>query len=373
MTDWKALRAHFPALANKVWVNAAAMSPLPLPVHQAARTFYDSLLENGDRDFPTWLQARDETRQILATTLGVRASEIGFTQNTSHSMNLVVSMLRDMGVEEVVTLASEFPATTLPLLHHGLRIRWVEPQGGFYDPATIEAAMGPDTRAIVCSHVQFGLGSAQDLAALGAIARSRGALLVVNATQSLGARPVEVQAAGADFLVATGHKWVCAGFGAGMLWVRQSILDAHRFPFAGWQSTAHPELMDNRVLELPHEARAAELGTPAFDAPIRLGAALRLLGDVGYEAIHQRIVELTDGLRAGLRRLGLPPLTPDDPAIRSGITSVEMPGAEKVVEALAASGVFASARRGSLRLALHAYNDEEDVERTLQALGQTVT
>ena len=370
MTDWSWFRAQFPALERMTWVNAAACSPLPLPVHAAARRHLDELLESADRQLEAWLAGVARARAALARAIGGAPEEVGFTPSTSHSMNVVASILRDAGVREVVTLATEFPSTTLPLLHHGLQLRFVEPVGGRYDLERIEAAVRPGVGAIVASHVQFGLGCAVDLEALGRIARDRRVLLAINATQSLGQRPADVGAAGAHFLAATGHKWMCAGFGAGMLWVRRELLDAHRLPFAGWLSTVDPGAMDNRALALRREASAVEVGTPAFEAPLRLGAALELLGQVGFAAIHERIVALTDLLRAGMRRLRIEPLTPDDPAIRTGITSFAAPDATAQVAALAARGIFASARQGAVRLSLHAYNDEADVERTLQGLEQ---
>lgn len=370
MTDWKAFRAQFPALEKQTWVNAAATSPLPLPVYEAARAHLDEVLESGDRRFGRWLEGMQQTRELLAGVLGGAAGEIAFTSSTSHSMNLVAALLRAEGIAEAVTLATEFPATTLPLLHHGVRLHFVEPDGGRYDPARIEAAIHAGVGALVVSHVQYALGCAVDLHELGAIARRKGVRFVVNATQSLGQRPVPAAAAGADFLVATGHKWLCAGFGAGMLWVRQERLEGARFPFAGWLSMRHPERMDNRTLAYEPTARVAEMGTPAFDAPLRLGAALRLLGGVGFEAIHARILSLTDELRAGLRRLGIQPLTPDDPAIRSGITSFRVADPERFAQGLSERNVWASVRSGAVRISLHAYNDGADVARVLDAVEQ---
>ena len=368
MTDWKQFRAQFPALERQTWVNAAATSPIPLRVHEASRRHMDDLLLGGDRQLPRWLEGVRRSRERVAAAIGGDPTEIAFTPSTSHSMNLVASMLRDEGVREVVTLDTEFPATTLPLLHHGLQLRFVEPQGGRYTPEAIEAAISPAVGALVVSHVQFGLGAAVDLRALGAIARAKGCRFVVNATQSLGARPIDVRAASADFLVATGHKWACAGYGAGIFWARREVLARHRFPFAGWLSVEHAERMDNRSLQLLQTAQAAEVGTFAFDAPLRLGAALEVLGGPGFDAIHARIVALTDELRRGLRTLGFAPLTPDDPDVRSGITSFPVADPEAFVAALAARDVFASPRRGAVRVSLHAYNDAGDVARTLEAI-----
>lgn len=368
MTDWIRFRSWFPALERQVWVNAAAASPIPIPVHDAVRRFWDEVLLSGDRRLASWLAGAERARRLLAETIGGDPSEVAFVPSTSHAMNLVGHLLRQAGIRRAVTLATEFPATTLPLLHQGIELVFVEPRGGRYDLDRIEDAIGPGVGALVASHVQFSLGYAADLEALGSIARRRGVPFVINATQSLGARPVDVGRAGADFLVATGHKWLCAGFGTGMLWLRRHWL-RHRLPLAGWLSAIHAQRMENRTLELRDDARVAEIGSSSLEVPLRIGAALELLHGAGIDAIHRRILSLTDRLRAGLRQRGIEPLTPDDPAIRSGITSFASPDAEGVVERLATAGVIASARRGAVRIALHAYNDERDVDRTLEALG----
>ena len=368
MKNWKDLRAEFPALERQVWVNAAACSPLPLPVYEAAKRQQDDLLLSGDRNFGRWLEGVEEARALLAQTIG------GSPTNRLHPQHQPFDEPRrgaapcggrGGGRHPRQRISRDDAAPAPPRAAASLR----RTGGRRLDPAAIAAACA-GAGALVVSHVQFALGTAVDLPALGAIARQHGCRFVINATQSLGARPVDVRAAGADFLVATGHKWLCAGFGTGMFWGREELLSRHRFPFAGWLSVENAERMDNRSLELRRGARAAEVGTFAFDAPLRIGAALRLLGNFGFDAIHERIVSLTDELRAGLRAIGLQPLTPDNHASRSGTTSFAVAAPEPFVAALAARDVIASPRRGSVRIALHAYNDERDLARTLAAIGE---
>lgn len=368
MYDWKSFRSQFPALESQTWVNAAGTSPLPLPVYERGRRFLEEVMLQGDRGFARWHEEIERTRGLVAGVFGFAPEEIAFTQGTSHSMNLVAGLLRSMGATTIVTLGSEFPSSTLPFLHQGFDVRFVEPEGAAFSLERIAAALVPGVHALVASHVQFGTGWASDLHALGALCRERGVRFVVNATQSFGARPVPAGSAGADFVAATSHKWACAGYGCGLLAVRREILAAHRFPFAGWTSVEQPFDMDNRRLSLKSTAAAAEVGTFAFDTAIRLGAALDVLMDPGFERIHERIVELTDRLRAGLRELGLEPITPDDRASRSGITCVKVADPAAAATSLAARQIFSSPRRGTLRIALHAYNDEADVDRTLEAL-----
>lgn len=366
--DFRKLRAAFPALKRHTYVNAAAAAPLPRPAYEAGDAMATSLLQDGDLGFEAWLSAREKTRATLARAINASAREVGFTSGTSHSMNLIAQMIWDSGGRRVVTLGSEFPASTLPFLHRRFEVRFVEPRGGTYRIEDIAEAVDGHTSALVVSHVQYGSGFALDLDQLGALAQARHCRFVVNATQSLGARPLDVRASRIDFLAATSHKWLCGGYGTGIFYVREPLLSELRLPVAGWTSVVHPELMENRRLELRREASAVEVGCHAFDAVMRLGASLDLLLAPGFTRIHEYILELGGELRDGLREIGLEPVTPDDPASRSGITSFVVPDPAGFVKALEKRKILASARQGAVRIALHAYNDSKDVQRVLEAV-----
>jgi cysteine desulfurase/selenocysteine lyase len=366
--DFRKLRAAFPALKRHTYVNAAAASPLPRPVFDAANELATSMMQDGDLHFDAWLAAREKTRAGVAKLLNASAREVGFTSGTSNSMNLIAQMIWESGGRRVVTLASEFPASTLPFLHRRFEVRFVEPRGGVYRIEDIAEAVDGHTSALVVSHVQYGSGFALDLDQLGALAQARHCRFVVNATQSVGARPIDVRASRIDFLAAVGHKWLCAGYGAGLFYARESLLHELRLPVAGWTSVLRPELMENRRLELRREASAVEVGCPAFDAIVRLGAAVELLSAPGTARIHEYILELTEELRDGLREIGIEPVTPDDPTSRSGITAFVTPDPAGFVKALEKRKIQASARQGAVRIALHAYNDSKDVQRVLEAV-----
>jgi selenocysteine lyase/cysteine desulfurase len=327
-----------------------------------------SLMQDGDLGFDAWLAAKEKARTALARAINASTRELGFTSGTSHSMNLIAQMIWESGGRRVVTLASEFPASTLPFLHRRFEVRFVEPRGGVYRIEDIAEAVDGHTSALVVSHVQYGSGFALDLEQLGALAQARHCRFVVNATQSLGARPLDVRASRIDFLAAASHKWLCGGYGAGIFYARESLLSEMRLPVAGWTSVVHPELMENRRLELRREASAVEVGCHAYDAVMRLSASLDLLLAPGFARVHDRIVELTDELRDGLQEIGLPAVTPDDPASRSGITAFVVPDPAGFVKALEKRKILASARQGAVRISLHAYNDSKDVQRVLEAV-----
>ncbi|HEX4932684.1 MAG TPA: aminotransferase class V-fold PLP-dependent enzyme, partial [Gemmatimonadaceae bacterium] len=274
------LRALFPAVVRNTYLNAAAASPIALPIERVIADHYREAVEQGDVGFGSWLRRKEDTRAAMAKLLGARNNEVAFTPNTSTGFSLIASLFVQRGLREVLTLAHEFPSTTLPLLNAGLRLRVVQPRDdGTYPVEALEAAIGPETGAIAASAVQFSSGFRLDLARTAALARDRKLLFAVNAAQALGQVPVDV-GVGIDFLAATSHKWLMGGYGVGIFFARNEALEGLRFPIAGWISAELPMAMDNLIgatkdfvdggrvvlaqgVQLKHDATAVEVGSHA--------------------------------------------------------------------------------------------------------------
>lgn len=382
------LRALFPAAVRNTYLNAAAASPIALPIEQVIREHYREAVEQGDVGFGGWLRRKEETRASMAKLIGARPNEVAFTPNTSTGFSLIASVFVQRGIREVLTLAHEFPSTTLPLLNAGLRLRVVQPRpDGSYPVEDLEAALGPQTGALAASAVQFSSGYRLDLKGAAALARTRKLLFAVNGAQALGQVPVDVSA-GIDFLAATSHKWLMGGYGVGIFFARTEALEGIRFPIAGWISAELPMSMDNLIgasqqrsedgrvviaegVRLKHDATAVEVGSHAWGPLFGLQKALELIHSVGIDAIDAHNARLQALLRPALRARGFVPNTADDPARGSGICVFPIQGAPPAVaRSLAEKGVFVSARGVGLRVATHAFNDAGDVERFLSVLEQ---
>jgi selenocysteine lyase/cysteine desulfurase len=379
-----ALRSSLPALNEYAWLNAAASSPTPQPVFDAMNAFLRDTLERGDVRYPAWARAKDETRARLARFLGATPVELGFTQSTSFGFHVIAQLLKQRGITEVLTIDQEFPSTTLPMLYDGLTLRAARTRAdGSITTADLERALTAKTGAIAVSAVQFASGFRVDLPALSALCKSRGLAFIINAAQGIGHVPLDVKKLGADFLAATSHKWLMAGYGTGMLFIAQKWLDETRLPFGGWLSvepaeqfqpwvhTARAEDADGfsaRGTQFRKEASALEAGGGSWLGLIALDAALALHEAVGVDATLAHNQKLQRLLRAELRKRGFVPNTPDDDASLSGICVVPVEGAPlEVVRALLREKVSTTARGGGVRISTHVYNDETDVERLLAA------
>ncbi|MHB8877731.1 MAG: aminotransferase class V-fold PLP-dependent enzyme [Myxococcaceae bacterium] len=383
-------RALFPAARRMSYLNAAASSPIARPVERAAASHLRETALSGDRGFPRWLARKEQIRSAFARYIGAAAGEVAFTPSTSMGFNIVGSMLVDQGVREVLTLEQEFPSTTLPLLHQGLRLVVVRPRAdGSYATEDLERALTRRTGAVAVSAVQYSSGFRLDLAAVGRLCRERKLVFAVNGAQALGQVPIDVASARIDYLCGTSHKWMMGGFGVGLFFARAALLARARLPFAGWLSARTPMQMDGfagaqvrgRARAAPgrsfsaegaafrHDASALETGSGPWAPMLGFGAALELHEQLGIETIEAHNAGLQAVLRPRLRSLGFVPNAPDERSRASGICVFKPEGeARQVASALAGKGVLVTPRGGGIRVSTHVFNDEDDLERLFWAL-----
>lgn len=369
MTDWAEIRARFPALAGTVYLNTAAGAPISRAAAAAGAGYYEATLRDGDVHWDEWLARVEEVRGQVAAFIGADTRDVAFTANASLGLNLAARML---GPEvEVLLVADDFPSVTWPWMQHGHRVRFATPgpDGG----ATLEAlaaAATPQTRVLAVGLVQYRTGYRYDLRELGSWCRERGIALVVDATQGLGAVPVDVGPGDVDFLACSGYKWLTAGYGVGFLCVNPRWQQPHRYAAVGWRSARDPYALRAGELDVAAAAAVLEAGHPPFAGVLTLGAALETHREIGVDAAHERVRELAGAVQAGLEARSVPVLSPRDPRRGSGIVAALVPEPAEAARALAERGVLVSARGGSLRISTHFYNDEADVARLLELLPE---
>jgi cysteine desulfurase/selenocysteine lyase len=365
-TVWDEVRRDFPALSRHVYLNAAAASPTPRPVREAVDRFFRELEEGGDVRWEGWLEEQERIRGRVAAFVGAQPEEIAFVPNTTTGINLIADLLADDGA--VLADEREFPTVTLPWIHRGVTVHFL-PAGpdGVLPAAAYDEARAPSASTIAVSHVQYTNGCRQDLEALGALKGRRH--LVVSASQSVGAFAVDVERWGVDALASAGHKWLCAGYGAGFVFIRRALLRVRPPRTMGWFSVENPFAFDNRAYRLLDANRRVEAGCPAFAGAFALGAAVGYLESIGKKAIEARVLELNRILTDGLLQDGMRVLSPCGPH-RSGQTLVAVPEPARAAAFLASRGVLVTEKPQGIRVSTHFYNLEEDIQRCRAALRE---
>lgn len=367
-------RDEFPVTERYAYFNAAANAPLPRSVAAAIAGYLADLGAHGSLHYRSWFAATARARALAARLFGCGTDEVALLRNTSEGMNVVAHGLPFRSGDSVVIVERDFPANVYPWLRlreRGVDVRRVRPDSwNRATPDAIAAACDATTRLVAVSWVQFSNGYRLDLAALSERLRPRGILLFVDAIQGLGCLEFDVERSGADFASADAHKFLLAPEGIGVFYVRRSVLPRLRPAFVSWLSMKDPFDVERYAGELRDGAQRFEFATPNTAGIFALAAALEILFDAGIARIERHVLALGDQLCEELARRGYSVRSPRANGEASAIVAFERAGRDpgEVQAALERAGVQTAVRAGTVRAALHLYNDAGDVVRLAEAL-----
>lgn len=387
-------RSLYPGAARRPYFDVAVRSLLAAPVREAVDRFLDRAMEGGP-DKEELLAVVERGRERFARWIGAAPDEVAWTRNVTDGLNLFLGSLDWRPGDEVVLCPElEHPANVLPwrnlAARRGVRLVEVPADRGRLPSARMAEAVGPRTRVVAAATVSFAPGFAADLGPLREARRSSGALLVLDAAQSAGVLPTEVDALGADALAVATQKGLSAFYGTGFLYCRRAVAEAMAPAALGRYGLDG----DGAETEIPEEAlpyaggaRRFDLGNYNYPGAVAADRALEMLAEFGAEAIGERAVGLAARLAEGLAELGLPvagfdgadgPGAPREWPGGSHIVSVGAPGRgghrttedprwNALYRRLAAAGARLSIRRGVLRFSCHLWNEESEVDGILEA------
>ncbi len=359
-------RTLFPVTRNWIYLNHAAVGPLPRYVLKAVRGYIRAISTLGDKHWDKMWDLLEDLRTRLAAWIGAGAGEVAFTRNTSEGLSVLALGLDWRPGDNVVVPAVEFPANVYPWLNlasKGVETRFVPLRDGGFTLEDVQAQVDGSTRVLAISSVQFYNGFQADLAALGRFCRERGILFCVDAVQQLGALPLDIRAVNVDFVACGCHKWWMAGEGFGFLYCRQEVQDLVRPALVGWLGVTHWENTLDYQLEFSPSARRYETGNVSAFGAHALRASLAFQEKLGAEAVAGQVRALARRVRRSAVDRGLTVATPEIGAT-SGIVSFRVPGRDSaaIVAALARDGVQVAARNGFIRVSPHFYNTAEEID-----------
>lgn len=373
------LPAEFPQEPDLCYLNHAAIGPWPRRTAQAVAGFAQHSMLRGGTDYPLWLAVERRLRDRLARLVNAPAADdIALVKNTSEGLSIVAEGIDWCDGDEVVGLAGDFCSNQMPwqaLARKGVRYRAVDALTGRDPDGELIAAISPKTRLLAISTVHFTTGYAFDMPRLAEACRAAGVLLAVDAIQSLGAAPFDLDQVPADIVTAGGHKWLLAPEGLGFLYCHADLreqLSLHQF---GWAMREQPYEFEGDDWEPAHSARRFEAGTPNMTGIHALDASLSLFEEVGMAFVEERLADNIEQLETGLRALAdVEILTPRDPRRRAGILTFRCAGiaGPELHRALMERRVICSARAGGIRLAPHFYTPQSVLEATLGHIRQAI-
>lgn len=366
----------FPQEPGLRYLNHAAVAPWPKRSADAVRRFCEMNVTSGARDYPDWLKLERSLRERLARLLNAPSTgDIALVKNTSEALSFVAFGLDWRPGDQVIISDEEFPSNRivwLALAPLGVEVIEVGLHGDDPEGALLQA-IGPRTRLLSISAVQYASGLRLDLPRLGRGCRRQGVLFCVDAIQQLGALPFDVQAYDCDFAMADGHKWMLGPEGLGVFYCRSEVRARLKLHEYGWHMLEHAGDYNRQDWQPARSARRFECGSPNMLGAFALEASLSLLEEVGMaqvgKALHERVQWLIDGIAA------LPGARLHSPVgidRRAGILSFSLAGWDNQAlhQRLREEQVICVQRGPGVRLSPHFYTSAQVIEETLALLGQ---
>lgn len=367
-------RDEFPVFRHSIYLNSCSLGALSSRTRAAFGEYLDQWDQRGAAAwYDTWLPAAERLRAGYARVIGADARCVSLQPSISAALSVVGEALDYTSRTRVVTTSLDFP--TLPYQWQAKASRGVElvvvesPDGVTIPLEEMARAIDHRTALVATSHVFFTSGAIQDLAALGALCRANGALLLVDGYQAAGQLPVDVNALGVDFYCGGGLKWLLGGSGIAFLYVRPGLVNRLEPGIAGWFGHATPFRFDPHRLERAGDAHRFELGTPSVASIAAQLAGLSILEEIGIPAIRAASQALTEDLIHAAQAHRFRPRVASTAADRSAIVLIPRPDPMADVRRLAEHGFIVDARPGHVRISPYFYNLPEDHRACLEQLA----
>ena len=372
-------RALFPVCNGQIFFAHAGVTALPQFVADASCDYTQQSARNP-QEFGDVLRWVKETRQACAQFIGAQADEIALLGPTSLGLSLFANGIDWQPGDEVLCYHGDYPANVYPwieLRRRGVVVRYFEPAApGEITPELVAAALSPKTRLVALASAHFFTGYRIDVEAIGAILRERGILFSLDAIQTLGAFPLDVEKAHVDFLSADAHKWMLGPLAIGIVYVRKANFEKLRPTLLGAWNVVSPNFNALDEIRFVPTAQRYEPGVLNIAGVLGMRTAIDFFHQQGLDRISARLLELKAHLVPRLEEMGFRILGPGiaSPAA-SSITTFRHEHASSTVlfAALEKAKVIASLRhdregRDYLRFSPHCYNTETELDTALGVL-----
>jgi cysteine desulfurase/selenocysteine lyase len=397
------VRAQFPLLAREIdgrplaFLDSASTTPKPRVVIDAVVNYYENCTANVHRGVHVLgeeaTRLYDAARLEVAALLGAGPDELVFVRGTTEAINLVAHSLRLTKEDEVVFPASEHHANWLPWRQNARAVPMAIDADGVPRWETLASLLTPRTKLVSIGHVSNVTGAIAPVAEVVAAAHARGIPVLLDAAQSLSHLAIDVKKLDVDFLAASAHK-AFGPTGVGILYAkRERLAEFPLYQVGGGMVALNEDIGEVDRGFIPRDAPFRfEAGTPAIEAAIGFGAAIRWMRSVGMDAIRAHDVALAARMVRGLSAIpGVRVLAADLPmekrvALATFVVDAPAMTQENVARALCdmfgvcVSGGYhcthvlhARAKlEGTVRASPHVYNTAAEIDRLIEGVGEIV-
>lgn len=366
--SFELLRQEFPATNERAYLQSAYRGLLPArTVSRITELLHDHAVRGADaRD--EWFETYEIAGRSLASWMGSKFENLVYVPNTSTAMSLIAHGLNWQSGDEVLIPGLEFPANVYPwmqLERHGVGLRVVQADAeGRTSADAIIQALRPNTRLVSLSHVNFTTGYRMEIRKLADALRDAGVICVLDAAQSVGWAALDFEDLGVDVLTGVMRKFFCAMDGLDFMLIRPELADRLRVSLPGPFSVVHDREYLNHKLDLKSGAQKFLNGAIATPQAYAIEESVQLFQKVGRAKIEARCLQLSHHLRKNLAERGVPYIGQAwQEQEHSAVVTIALTASDALRSALRAEKLSVSVRGSGVRVGIHAFNTEAELDR----------
>jgi selenocysteine lyase/cysteine desulfurase len=373
---FKKARRLFPHTKNVVYFNSASYGPFSTEVKRVIDENVQLRMAGEQDDTHHTFRIADELRADYARLIGAAKRQIGLGLNTSLGLNLAAFGLPLKKGDEVLMPDIEFPA--VPYVWRaaaearGLKVRFMRSRDGRFHVDELKKAVSRKSRVLSLSWVQFFNGYKNDLAELSALCKSHGMYLVVDGIQGMGVEPINVRKLGVDIFASGCQKWMLSPQGCGFFYLSDEVRDRITPPFMSWLGVDWKmNFSDLFHFDRPwfDSARRFELGYYVVLNLLSMKASVEMFKTLGVRNIRRHNYALIDRLADYIRSRPSYRITSSmETKHRSSIFTFTCKDVERLHKAILKEKIILSRREGSIRVSVHLFNNEADIDKLIAVL-----
>jgi kynureninase len=373
-------RRQFPILEGTTYLISHSLGAMPARTYDRLREYADMWSTRGIRAWGEgWWEMPVTTGNKIGRIIGAEPGSVVMHQNVSICQAIVISCF-DLSARrnKIVYEALNFPSVMYVYEAHvraaGARLVEVPSDDGItIDTQRMVDAIDEETLLVPISHVLFRSGYIQDVRAIVKKAHAVGALVVLDAYQSVGTVPFNVRELDVDFATGGSVKWLCGGPGAGFLYVHPELRTRLAPKVTGWMAHRAPFAFEPGEIDYSNDIHRFLGGSPAIPALYAAESGYDVINEIGVERIRAKSVLQTSRLIELADEQGWRINSPRDPSKRGGSVIIGVPDAEGVAHELAARDILVDFRPGAgIRVGPHFYNTDEELEALVEEIRSIV-
>lgn len=363
MFDSEVIKSTYPQPENTTYLNTSSTGLVSRPSTIKAQIFNEDLQKYGSTHAEDFIvNELPEIRNTIGKFLDARIEEIALIPNFSYGLSAVIPSLAKL--KRVLLFKDDYPSLTLPFTLNDFEIFWIESKNGFDIDVEdiIHNIIINKIQLVAISHIQYLTGYEIKLEQLSYICKSQGALLILDGSQSLGAIPFSFKSSGVNIFITSNYKWMNGGFGTGIMCINQDTLE--RFPpkIGGFSSYKYLE----KEWKYTPSIQSYEPGHPNMAGLSMLKEAIDFKLNMGIEQIASHNEELIQILTKKISSTSFELIGPMNNKNRRNIIGIK--GDKSLEKYLIDHGIIVKMRNDIIRIGVHFYNTEDDIDRLVECL-----